>query len=393
MSQRLHYIDWLRVAAFGILIVHHCSVAFFPDMKWLIQSPDTSALLSQVMDFPRAWWLALLFFVSGMGTWFAFRSVDGGTFVKERAIRLGLPLLFAMCVIVVPQVWYERMYEDGYDGGLLEFWMTRYFTEGKYPTGNFTWAHMWFVAYLLVMAVFCYPFFRIITDPRMRWLGVWIERVLRSNAVHLMFLLPLALNLALTPAFPRQTNALYNDGAWFAVWASWFGLGFLVARHHAAVIEALVDRRWLSATLALTLTVFLYRYAWLPGPGEPSVGSYEDPTPLFKAALFALAWAMILAAIGFAARHLNRGSAALRWLNHKVFPLYIVHQTVVLAALYHVLPLDLGVAAKVALVVAVTAAGSLAFAVLADRLPWPLRLLVGLSGQPSGREARTALKG
>ena len=31
-SARLHYVDWLRVSAFLILIAYHSSVAFFPDM-------------------------------------------------------------------------------------------------------------------------------------------------------------------------------------------------------------------------------------------------------------------------------------------------------------------------------------------------------------------------
>ena len=149
-------------------------------------------------------------------------------------MRLFVPLIFAMCVIIVPQVWFERMAEDGYEGSLLTFWLTRYFTEGRYPTGNFTWAHMWFVAYLLVMSFVCYPMFRILSHPRAKPVTDWFERTAKTDGIYLFFLLPLVLNLALTPFFPRQTNALYNDGAWFAAWASWFGLGFLVARHHAA---------------------------------------------------------------------------------------------------------------------------------------------------------------
>jgi hypothetical protein len=41
---------------------------------------------------------------------------------------------------------------------------------------------------------------------------------------------------------------------------------------------------------------------------------------LYKAALFGLAWSMILTAVGFGALHLNRNSAALAWLNRKIFP-------------------------------------------------------------------------
>jgi len=121
-------------------------------------------------------------------------------------------------------------------------------------------------------------------------------------------------------------------------------------------------------------------------------------TPLFKVLLFALAWSTILAAVGYAAVHLNRGSKALSWLNRKIFPLYIVHQTVVVAALFYVLPLDAGVWTKYLLVLGATAIGSLLFAVLADFLPSPLKPLVGLtdktaraaSGRAAATEARSA---
>jgi hypothetical protein len=381
-TTRLYYVDWLRVIAFAILIAYHSSVAFFPDMKWLISSPQGSETLSLVMMYPRAWRLALLFFVSGMGTWFVFRSSTGLDFLKERFLRLFVPLIFAMCVIVVPQVWYERMWEDGYRGSLLTFWLTRYFTEGKYPDGNFTWAHMWFVGYLIVMCFVCYPVFRLVTHPVMRPVMDWFERQARSNAIYLFFLLPLVLNLALSPFFPRQTNALYNDGAWFAAWASWFGLGFLVAKHHAAVIGAIISRRHASLALSLTIAACLYVFSWT-GAGGYSIGDYNEMTPLFKVLLFALAWSTILAAVGYAAAHHNKGSRALSWLNRKIFPLYIVHQTVVVAALFYVLPLGLGVWTEYLLVAAATVTGSLLFAILADLLPSSLKPLVGLSDKPS----------
>ncbi|WP_204306937.1 hypothetical protein, partial [Klebsiella aerogenes] len=84
------------------------------------------------------------------------------------------------CVIIVPQVWYERLSDGRFQGSLLEFWVLRYFTEGKYPTGNFSWAHMWFVAYLLVMTVICTPIFRLFTLPSTRRLSDWFERTARS---------------------------------------------------------------------------------------------------------------------------------------------------------------------------------------------------------------------
>jgi peptidoglycan/LPS O-acetylase OafA/YrhL len=386
-NERLHYVDWLRTGAFAVLIVYHSSVAFFPGMDWLISGAERSAALQMVMDHPRAWRLALLFFVSGMGLHFALRARPAAAFLGDRVNRLLPPLLFAMAVVVVPQVWYERVWAEGYDGSLATFWLTRYFTEGKYPEGNVTWAHMWFVAYLLAMTVVCVPLFRTL---EMRWarpLNDWFVRVASSSGVYALFLLPLALNLALSPFFPRQTNALYNDGAWFAVWASWFGLGYLFARHHAAIVAALVARRRVSAVIALLISGILYETAWT-ADGHGLIGGWNDMTPLFKAAVMGLAWAMILTLVGYAALYLNCRSRVLAWLSPKVFPLYIVHQTVIVGALFHVLPLDLPLAAKWLLVVAATVVLSLAAATAAERLPWPLRALMGLADD--GRRSKVA---
>ncbi|MEX2693502.1 acyltransferase [Rhizobium mongolense] len=378
MKSRLYYVDRLRIFAFAILLVYHSSASFLPDINWLIHSDKTSTTLSLVMDFPRAWRLALLFFVSGMGAAFTFGSAASLSFLRKRTFRLLIPLLFAMAVIVVPQVWYERMYENGYQGSLLEFWTTRYFTEGRYPKGNFTWAHMWFVAYLLVMSVICYPIFGYLVQPGNK-IAAWFERTSKTGFIYLFFLLPLALNLALSPFFPKQTNALYNDGAWFAVWASWFGLGFLMARYHSVLIETIVGRRFVSAAIALVTSGLLYRYAWMV-PEDQAIGSYAQNTPLFKAGIFLLAWSMILTLVGFAARHFNQPSEKLAAMNRLVFPLYIVHQTVTVAALYYVLPLDMPVAVSYSIVTAATILLSVLFAVCVDLLPGPARVLFGLSG-------------
>ena len=45
---RLHYIDWLRVSAFGLLILYHSSAAFLYDLDWLFNSPEKSQALSLV---------------------------------------------------------------------------------------------------------------------------------------------------------------------------------------------------------------------------------------------------------------------------------------------------------------------------------------------------------
>ena len=374
---RLHYIDALRVSAFGLLILYHASVAFFPGMHWLVESDAKSMALELAMDHPRAWRLALLFFVSGMGVALAARSVALGAFLRQRLLRLGLPLAAAMALFIVPQVWFERVIEDGYEGSLLRFWLTRYFTEGKYPDGNITWAHMWFVAYLIALVVTVLPVLRLLDRPSLAPVNRAIERLFASLWVYAFFLVPLGANLALSPWFPRETNALYNDGAWFAVWASWFGFGYLFARSHAALIGPVIARRWTSAGVAAALSALLFAFAWGPDTGW-SIGGYEEMTVPFKALTLALAWSMILALVGFAARHIGAPSRLVRYCSDGVFAFYIIHQTVVVAALAFLLPRGLGLWTTYALVVAATVAGCLLFFELARRLPAPLALACGV---------------
>lgn len=179
---------------------------------------------------------------------------------------------------------------------------------------------------------------------------------------------------------------LCNDSAWFAAYASWLGLGFLIAKHHLAVIGRIINRRWWSAVATAVLTAGLYRYAWVDevnGIGGEHGGMSMT---LYKMLSFTLA-CVILTAVGFAACYANRPSKALTWLNAKIFPLYIAHQTFVVMALYYVLPLAQPLMVKFALVVAITTFWSLMFAILADKLPSPYRTLVGL---PDKKKARPA---
>ena len=66
-----------------------------------------------------------------------------------------------MAVVVVPQVYVERisvgmpdrMSPRDFHGSYLDFY-PHYF-EGAYPSGNLSWHHLWFLAYLLVFSSPC----------------------------------------------------------------------------------------------------------------------------------------------------------------------------------------------------------------------------------------------
>ena len=99
-KERRYDIDWLRVILFALLIWFHYAVFSLGQLKG-----ETSKM--EIFNFPlfiilgimHQWRLAALFVISGMGTAFAFRRRTWITYLKERAIRLGIPLLFGTYIL------------------------------------------------------------------------------------------------------------------------------------------------------------------------------------------------------------------------------------------------------------------------------------------------------
>src|SRR5262245_12289406 len=143
-------LDWLRVLAFGLLILYHAGMAW-SGWSWHVTSSDSIAWLREGMRFLNRWRMPLLFLVSGAAVMLALGSRPAGPFVRDRLRRLLLPLAFGMIVLVPPQVYLERLYRGQFDGSFLD-WLPQAF-HGVYPAGNLSWHHLWFLAYVLVLTL------------------------------------------------------------------------------------------------------------------------------------------------------------------------------------------------------------------------------------------------
>ena len=326
MKDRVHAFDWLRIIAFGLLILFHALQPYNPHYTWHVSDSDKSDHLWTMLGWMRHWRLHLLFFISGFGTYFALRKVNGSTFLKERSNRLGLPLFFGMVFVCPPQTWVERVTQYEYTQNFLTFYFQDLFTSGVYPQGNITWTHLWFLPYLLVMTFLLSPLL-----IRLRNSG-WLESrrfgelsMLRSiTLLSSGVVLPILASVLLL-VWPNRTNALADDWGWFAIWSSYFFLGFVVAGLRREILPLIRRTRWIF--LGLTAACYVVRYSnLLPLDGASG-----------QILLRALAWFAILALSGFAMVHLNRDSAAKRYLNTSIFPIYVLHQTIMVLVAYWLL--------------------------------------------------------
>ena len=106
MTDRRYDLDWLRIAAFGLLILYHCGM-FYVTWDWHVKSSRASDAIEPLMMLTNPWRLTLLFLVSGAATRFMADKMSAWKLTSSRMGRLWPPLLLAVFVIVPPQAYYE----------------------------------------------------------------------------------------------------------------------------------------------------------------------------------------------------------------------------------------------------------------------------------------------
>ncbi|WP_324676643.1 acyltransferase family protein [Hymenobacter sp. GOD-10R] len=372
---RRYDLDWLRVLAFGLLIFYHTGMVFV-GWQFHLMSQVSSPVLELPMEFLNQWRMPLLFVISGVGVTFALGRRKAGQFIGERLQRLLLPLAFGMLVVVVPQVYYERLAQGAGYTSLLDFY-PHYF-EGTYPKGNFTWNHLWFIAYLLPFSLLSLPLFLQLRKPAAQVLLARLSQWLQRPGRVLLFALPLVfLQLVLRPYWPDHRN-LVSDWFNFAFYLTLFVYGYLFGPL-AGFWQAAERQRYLFLTLGLAAFSFYYwggdfYSAFISGAIKRAVQGIN-------------CWCWILVCIGFGRRYLNRNSLLLQRANEAVYPFYILHQTVLIALGYYVLQWPATNAAKF-LVIALGTFGGTLFLYAVIYRSSVLRILFGMKPKSFAAERK-----
>ena len=96
-SERRHDIDWLRVVTIGLLLIYHITIIFQPWAMFIgfTKSAESVEALWTPMTMLNVWRIPLLFYVSGMGLYFAMRKRNWKQLFLERTKRILLPFTLA----------------------------------------------------------------------------------------------------------------------------------------------------------------------------------------------------------------------------------------------------------------------------------------------------------
>jgi hypothetical protein len=365
VGERKHYLDWLRVVAFAVLILFHVGMLYV-NWPYNLKSPRLYSALEPLMNVASPWRLVLLFLISGVASRFLIGKLGPGAFALDRLRRLLPVILVGMFVVIPPQTYVMLLGRGLLHTDFLTFWWTQYLAADQTlvrPLGRTmpTWDHLWFLVYLLVYALLAAAGLWTLgrSGRRSFTLPPWVLVI--APAAWLA-----AANLVIHTWAPI-THALVNDPGGHLKWGGVFVFGLIAAGQDRfwTLLEAHRGKALVAALLLLAVQL-----------------GVDDPAWSLVSGLYA--WAAVCALCGFAKAHLQRPSPLLSHLNEAILPVYVLHQPVMLVAAFWVFQWRMPVAAEAALLVAATFAGSFALYEAVIRPFAIMRFLFGLKGRAAG---------
>ena len=171
-NARKYYLDWLRVLAILSVFIYH-STKFFDLGDWHIKNANIYFGVRYLESFMEIWMMPFIFAISGASVYFAMEKGGAGKFLKDKVLRLGVPLLVGVFTHASLQVYLERVTHHQFSGSYFEF-LPHYF-DGLYIDagvgGNFAWAgmHLWYLLILFLFCFLCYPIFRWLKGKEKRY--------------------------------------------------------------------------------------------------------------------------------------------------------------------------------------------------------------------------------
>jgi surface polysaccharide O-acyltransferase-like enzyme len=330
---RLAFVDNLRWSMILLVISMHAADTYSPFGNWYYGDKDgtnlTAALLfGTYQSFLQAFFMALLFAVSGYFAAASLLRKGGAAFIKERAFRLGLPVLLYMFVIGP---------------------VTEYFVAGSWrPTVPTSFAHewwhhilngevfsesgpLWFCLALLIFSLgyaLIWSLRRMETEP--------VAPVVPSTGAILAFMAVMTVATFATRLIVPSGNPVLNMQLGdFPSYLLMFAAG-IDARHRQwpLRISSLTGRRWFAAGVMLGL-IFWFALVLLGGALHSNLDAYRGGwhwPAFFKDMWEALVCvAVSLGLVVLYRDHFDRQGRLSQFLSDNAFAVFVFHPPILIA--------------------------------------------------------------
>jgi peptidoglycan/LPS O-acetylase OafA/YrhL len=348
---RRYDIDWIRVIAIGLLLVYHVTIGFQPwgMMIAFITNATSWESLWIPMSMLNVWRIPLLFFVSGMGVYFALQNRNWKQLIAERTARILVPFIVGAVAIVPIH---------------LYIWQRYYHLGIPYTPDP---GHLWFLGNIFVYVVLLSPVFFYLKRNEEGVVVRWIKKLLSNPLGLVPVIAAFILEAVIIKPYPYELYAMTWHGFFLGMLAFFFGFCFVLAG--SSFWNMILRLRWVFVVIAIVLYAVRMLY-------------FNVNTPVYALVTESQLW--IISVFAFGHRYLNRPGKALTYLSQAAYPVYILHMLFLYLGSLLIFPLNLDVHLKFILVLLITTAGCFGTYEIIRRVKW-LRPLFGLKMDETAR--------
>jgi glucan biosynthesis protein C len=376
---RLFYIDNLRILLTILVMLHHMAIMYGGSGGGVPYKEDgemgavSSILMTLFLTINQSFFMGFFFMISSYFSPGSYDRKGAGPYLKDRLIRLGIPLLFYM-VVISPLLEYRMALYYGFQGSFGEF--LSQFLEASVqslPVGP-----LWFVEALLILS-FLYVLWRLLfklattlapseSKAPSNWAVAGFATVLGVLTFVVRIWLPAG----------RDFNFLGLQFPFFVQYIALFVAGILAYRRDwFSGLTAAQGKVWLRIVLVLIplFVVLFVAGGALEGNLDPFMGGVHWQSLAFSAWEQFMCLAMVVTLLVWFRTRFNRQGPLAKKLSAAAYATYVFHLPVIvlLALALRGIRLDLGL--KFVLVAPLAVSLSFLVGYVVKRLPLARRIV------------------
>jgi surface polysaccharide O-acyltransferase-like enzyme len=326
--QKIFYIDNLKVILTVLVVLHHTFITYGAPGSWYYMQKTTQqgALIPMTLFVAvnQSFFMGFFFFLSAYFIRPSYQKKGASRFVKDRLLRLGIPLLFYTFIL-----------------GPFMNYLVYYFGKGHHITfiqflsGYDDWIDfgvLWFVAALLLFTLIYVAWCQVAKSR-----DVQIKHSLSVNKVLLIATRLGVISFLVRLVFP--VGWVLNPPGFqlghFTQYVALFIGGILAYRYN--LLESITYKQgkraaWIAVLLVIIIfPLFYVLLTTLKFPSSWFSGGFHGPALMYAMWEQLTGLCIIMALLGIGKEKLNRNSALRSKLSRSAFAVYIFHPLVVIS--------------------------------------------------------------
>jgi hypothetical protein len=329
---------------------------YVADWGFHFKSQYQSEFLQNIMLLVNRWRLPILFLISGIAVRFYLQKVSLIKFFGMRSVRLLIPLIFAVLVIIPPQLYVEMNYKGDLNSvSYFDFYKAFFDLNNpmfeKYQSGilpHMDVNHLWYIRELWWFSIYLIVLTPLLNSKFVQSLVDFLGK--KDSPIRLLIIPVLILSLLAFWVFPSS-----GEGYRIAMGFSFMIIGYLLGWNTG--VWLLINKyRQLFLYLSLVtyfILVIYYQLVWKIKEVEATGINLLIET-VFS---YFNRWSWILMILGYGSEYLNKPNKWLKYLNEAVYPYYILHQSILIVAAYWLSGFALGPVVEALIVIISTILG------------------------------------